>query len=114
MTIPRFENESQEAQWWYDHREELGEGFLQAMGDGRAKLASEKEHGRRVMRAARRALAGRQAAKAFIASASEQDRDRFHQLAVKAGLDDQPIRIGNSSLPGSHLPTTRCNAAASR
>jgi hypothetical protein len=89
LTIPRFENEEQEAQWWYDHREELDDDFLQAMRDGRAKLASETEHGRRVMRAARRACAAAEAAKAFIACASEQDRDRFHQLAVKAGLDDQ-------------------------
>jgi len=56
--------------------------------DGRATLALETEHGWRVMRAARRARAADEAAKAFIASACEQDRDRFHQLAVKAALDD--------------------------
>lgn len=36
------------------------------------------------MRATRRERAAAEAAKAFIASASEHDRDRFYQLAVKS------------------------------
>jgi hypothetical protein len=89
LTIPHFENEEQEAQWWYDHREEVEEDFVQALKDGRVKRASETERGRRVMRAAKRALAAREAAKTFLASSSEQGREHFHQLAVKAGLDDE-------------------------
>jgi DNA-binding MarR family transcriptional regulator len=89
LRIPHFENEEQEAQWWYDHRNEVEEDFVQGLKDGRVKRASETERGRRVIRAAKRALAAREAAKAFIASASEQDRERFHDLAIKAGLDDE-------------------------
>ncbi len=89
LQIPHFDNEEQEAQWWYDHREELTDEFIQAHGEGRLKRASETEHGRRAMRAAKRALAAREAAKALIASVSDEDRNRFHQLAVKTGLDDE-------------------------
>ena len=89
LQIPHFENEEEEAQWWDDHREDVDEDFLQAMREGRARLAADTEHGRRVIRAAKRALAARSAAKAFIAGSSEQDRERFHALAAKAGLDDE-------------------------
>jgi DNA-binding MarR family transcriptional regulator len=89
LQIPHFENEEQEAQWWYDHREETEADFLEALKDGRARRLSDTERGRRVIRAAKRALAAREAAKTFLASSSEQDRERFHQLAVKAGLDDE-------------------------
>jgi DNA-binding MarR family transcriptional regulator len=89
LTIPLFENEEQEAQWWYDHRDEVEEDFVQGLKDGRVKRASDTERGRRVIRAAKRALAAREAAKALIASVSDEDRNRFHQLAVQAGLDDE-------------------------
>lgn len=89
LQIPHFENEDQEAQWWYDHREETERDFLEALKDGRARPMSDTERGRRVIRAAKRALAAREAAKTFLTSSSEQDRERFHQLAVKAGLDDE-------------------------
>ena len=89
LRIPRFDNEEQEAQWWYDHRDEVEDDFVQALRDGRAKRASETEHGRRVIRAAKRALAAREASKALIASVSDEDRELLHQRAVDAGLDDE-------------------------
>ena len=89
LTIPEFENEEQEAQWWYDHRDEVEEDFVQGLKDGRVKRASETERGRRVIRAAKRALAAREAAKTLIASVSDADRNRFHELAAKVGLDDE-------------------------
>lgn len=89
LQIPHFENEEQEAQWWYDNREETEREFLQALKDGRARPLSETERGRRVIRAAKRALAAREAAKTLIASVSDADRNRFHELATKAGLDDE-------------------------
>ena len=42
-----------------------------------------------MIRAAKRALAAREAAKTLIASVSDADRNRFHELAAKAGLDDE-------------------------
>ena len=35
MNRPKFKSEAEEAQWYYDHREELGEEFAKAMRDGR-------------------------------------------------------------------------------
>jgi len=29
--MPRFANEAEEAQWWFDHREELGQDLVAAM-----------------------------------------------------------------------------------
>jgi len=63
--------------------------FCRRCGKDARDWLSDTEHGRRVIRAARRALAARSAAKAFIAGSSEQDRERFHALAAKAGLDDE-------------------------
>src|SRR5688500_2988718 len=43
MKIPKFKNADEEAQWWYDNREELGEEFAQAMREGRTtRLTTEK------------------------------------------------------------------------
>jgi hypothetical protein len=33
---PVFETEAEEAQWWFDNREIVGDEFVQAMRDGRA------------------------------------------------------------------------------
>jgi hypothetical protein len=33
--LPRFENEAEEAQWWYDHRDEVADDMIQAMREGR-------------------------------------------------------------------------------
>jgi len=32
--IPRFANEAEEAQWWFDHREELSLDFAAAVKNG--------------------------------------------------------------------------------
>lgn len=89
LQIPHFENEEQEAQWWYDHREETEGEFLQALKDDRVRRLSNTDRGRRVIRAAKRALAAREAAKTLLAAVSDADRNRFHELAAKAGLDDE-------------------------
>jgi len=33
--LPCFENEAEEAQWWYDHRHELADEMIKAMREGR-------------------------------------------------------------------------------
>jgi len=33
--IPKFASEAEEAQWWYDHREERAEAFVKASHEGR-------------------------------------------------------------------------------
>jgi pyocin large subunit-like protein len=33
--IPVFQSEAEEAQWWYDHREEIGADLVAAMREGR-------------------------------------------------------------------------------
>jgi cytochrome P450 len=89
LVVPNFETEAEEAEWWDQHMDAVEADFAEALESGRAHRLSDTEHGRRVIRAARRALAARSAAKAFIAGSSEQDRERFHALAAKAGLDDE-------------------------
>jgi predicted DNA binding CopG/RHH family protein len=47
LKIPKFSSEAEEAQWWYDHRDELTEAFEDAAAQGElgsgsaARLASE-------------------------------------------------------------------------
>lgn len=55
--IPVFETEAEEAQWWYDHREEFAQDFAEAAKAGRlgpgsrvrfAQRQAEAEHERSV------------------------------------------------------------------
>ncbi len=34
--LPAFESEAEEAQWWFDNREAVGEEFVRAIQEGRA------------------------------------------------------------------------------
>jgi hypothetical protein len=58
-------------------------------------LLLDTERGRLVIRAAKRALAAREEAKTLIASVSDVDRNRFHELAAKAGgyLKSSAVRL---------------------
>jgi hypothetical protein len=33
--LPKFENETEEARWWYENREELAKDFVNATREGR-------------------------------------------------------------------------------
>jgi hypothetical protein len=46
MTIPKFENESDEANWMYEHREELAVAFHQAAQEGRVRQGTLKRRSR--------------------------------------------------------------------
>jgi hypothetical protein len=56
--LPKFENEAEEARWWYENREELAKDFTNAGREGRlgpgsaarlrAKLAAKEEAAGRV------------------------------------------------------------------
>jgi hypothetical protein len=35
-SMPRFDNEAEEAQWWFDHREELAQDMVAAARSGNA------------------------------------------------------------------------------
>lgn len=37
LKIPKFATEAEEAQWWYDNREKVGEEFLKAAKEGRLR-----------------------------------------------------------------------------
>ena len=46
--IPRFENEAEEAQWWFDQRDELSKDFVAAanngtLGEGSVARAARKQ-----------------------------------------------------------------------
>jgi hypothetical protein len=34
LVVPKFETEAEEAQWWYDNREVLGQNFMEALKKG--------------------------------------------------------------------------------
>ncbi|MBV8841644.1 MAG: hypothetical protein JO307_02435 [Bryobacterales bacterium] len=40
FTIPKFESEAEEAQWWYDNRWELAQAFEDAAAHGRLRIGS--------------------------------------------------------------------------
>ena len=87
LVVPKFATEAEEADWWDQHMDVVEANFVEATESGQVRRLSDTERGRRVMRAAKRALAFREAAKARIASVSDEDRNRFHQFAAKAGVD---------------------------
>jgi hypothetical protein len=89
LVVPKFASDAEEADWWDQHMDVVEANFIEAAEKGTLRRASETERGLRVMRAAKRALAAREAAKTLIASVSDADRNRFHELAAKAGLDDE-------------------------
>ena len=89
LVVPKFETEAEEAEWWDQHIDVVEENFIEAIEQERVERLSDTELGRRIIAAARRALAAREAARTLIASVSDDDRDLLHQAASKAGLDDE-------------------------
>ncbi len=43
--IPKFENEADEADWAFEHREELAEAFMKAAQEGRVRQGTLKRRG---------------------------------------------------------------------
>ena len=39
--IPKFATEAEEAQWWYDNREEIGKDLAKAFAEGRLRRRTE-------------------------------------------------------------------------
>jgi ABC-type taurine transport system substrate-binding protein len=60
IKLPRFANEAEEAQWWYDHREEIGDELVAAIRSGQNGIGS---LGRAKLRAAAEAEAEAKKAK---------------------------------------------------
>ena len=46
--IPRFESEAEEAQWWFDHREELGQDLVAKMQQDGLGESSAMQRARKV------------------------------------------------------------------
>ncbi len=61
--IPAFETEAEEAQWWFDHREEIGADILAAVREGRTSLSSPSKRLKRLQEL-RDAKAGQSVAQA--------------------------------------------------
>jgi predicted DNA binding CopG/RHH family protein len=45
LTIPKFENEADEANWLYEHRDGLAAAFHQAVQEGRVRQGTLKQRG---------------------------------------------------------------------
>ena len=46
LKIPKFSSEAEEAQWWYDHRDELTKAFEDAAAQGELRSGSAASLGR--------------------------------------------------------------------
>lgn len=49
--IPSFDTEDEEAQWWFDHREQTADWLEKAAGEGRTTNLAELRESRRTPRA---------------------------------------------------------------
>jgi len=48
IVVPAFANEADEAQWWFDHREETGLALVEASKQGRNGEGSLGRHARKL------------------------------------------------------------------
>jgi predicted DNA binding CopG/RHH family protein len=80
MKVPKFKTEEEEAKWWYENREAVGEDFAQAMREGKTSRGSGLSPSQRVeaMRA-----------KAVNIRLPETDLQLARELAEKKGLPYQ-------------------------
>lgn len=78
LKVPKFATEAEEAQWWYDHREELAKSFEAAAARGELRTGE----------AARRA---RELAAGSAIRLEAEDVARARALAEKRGLRYQTI-----------------------
>src|SRR5262249_51951860 len=83
---PKFATEQEEADWWDAHQDMVEADLRSAIQDGTAERGTAKRLCNEVRERRRAAL---EAAKTLIATLSDQDRTLFHELAVRAGSDDQ-------------------------
>jgi hypothetical protein len=51
--IPRFQNEAEEARWWFEHRDEIGSDLIAASRQGRSGEGSIARRARKVREAKR-------------------------------------------------------------
>ncbi len=51
--IPAFKTEAEEAQWWFDHRDEIAADVLAAVREGRTSLSSPNKRVQRLEEIAR-------------------------------------------------------------
>lgn len=77
LKIPKFANEADEANWWYEHRDELAKAFEDAAGRGELRTGS-------VARQARERAAG--VTPTTTMRLDPEDISRARALAAKRGL----------------------------
>jgi hypothetical protein len=76
-SIPKFNSEAEEAQWWYDNREWLTEEFLRAAKEGRLKRGS----------TVLERIRARQSS-SLIVPLSSDELAKIHDLAQRHDMDD--------------------------
>ena len=78
LKTPRFATEQEEAQWWYDHREELAKAFADAASRGELRCGSAARRGRQAAATAD--------ARTTTIQLDPDDVSRAWALASKRGL----------------------------
>jgi hypothetical protein len=79
MRIPHFENESEEASWWFANRDTLTEEFERAAREGRLKRESP--------------LLERIRARSIVLPLSSHERTALHTLAQRRGMEDEKYAL---------------------
>lgn len=77
LTVPEFDSEAEEAQWWYDHREEITKAFQEAAARGELRTGS-------AARLARQQFTG--ITPTTTIRLDPQDISRARTLAAKRGM----------------------------
>ena len=74
LEIPKFANEAEEAQWWYDHRDMLDENFIEAVKKGTIHVGGPAA----ILRETR----------LVTVRLANRDLDRVEQVAKERGIGD--------------------------
>jgi hypothetical protein len=79
LKIPKFPSEADEAQWWFDHRDEVAKAFEEAAADGKLQTGT-------VARLARKETAASGVTPTTTIRLDPDDISRARTLAAQRGL----------------------------
>lgn len=77
LDIPKFSSEAEEAEWWYEHRDEVEQQFLEAAREGRLRRGST------VLERLRMRQQG-----VLTVPLSKEQMAKLHELAQQRGIED--------------------------
>jgi predicted DNA binding CopG/RHH family protein len=100
--IPKFATEAEEAQWWYDNREEIGKDFERAFAEGRLK----RRIGPRVSTAVPTTTIRLDPADIELARAQAEKKGLKYQTYLKMILHEALLKESKAAEPHPELLTS--------